>query len=194
MARPAFHRRRGGGGEVYDGVVFDDFEGAFMNETRCLKRALDFRVFCHAPESPEPVSATYGPSAAHLRVTPLGTATLPGQPGPNAASAFASAGGSAGQKGVEVVEVVAVGLEDSSSSMDRLQRTKLTVNSTVRSLWPQARTGGGNFAAAAAPRALFQLAGEYLECRSPPLPLVEALQRRPCTRATGPRPKWRPRR
>ena len=120
-----------------EGVFFDDYDDSFMNETRCLQRALDFRVYCHDAESPEAVSALYLPTAKHFSVRKMRAVD----------DTDAGSGGDGGAQ-------------------------SLTLNTTVRYLWPVSRAAP-SFAATAVPLALFDLAGEYLDCRSPPMPLVD---------------------
>jgi hypothetical protein len=141
------------------GIFFDEYDDAFMNETRCLQRALDFRVFCHATDSPEAVSALYAPTAKLFVVSQLGPTVHDAAASANAlvapppAAAAADAVNVAGNEGEEAVTFV--------------------FNSTVRTLWAVARAPPA-FASRAVPLALFHLAGEYLDCRAPPLPLVSA--------------------
>jgi tetratricopeptide (TPR) repeat protein len=141
-------------GTEFEGVFFDDYDDAFMNETRCLQRALDFRVYCHPADSPETVAAYYAPTAKHFTVNLLHEGAV----------------------------------EENVSSEESDQRLKLNkpievdvgnvdghsivLNSTVRALWTVSRSPP-SFSATAVPLALFDLAGEYLDCHSPPMPLVD---------------------
>ena len=136
-----------------------------MNETRCLQRALDFRVFCHAPDSPEAVSAFYAPTAKHFVVSKLDPSVhddaheallLP------PLTVVASADGDDDDSG-------AGNLEEDESGEDGEVAT-MVFNSTVRALWVVARAPPA-FPSVAVPLALFDLAGDYLDCRSPPIPL-----------------------
>lgn len=120
----------------YDGVFFDDFEGAFGNESKCLHRSVAYRAWCHPVDSPEWVAAIYAPSA--------------------------------------VVAVASEALPFSGATTDgRTVQTTSDVqfNSTVRTMWTISRASP--FADTAVSASLFELAGLYLDCRSPPLPLVD---------------------
>lgn len=135
------------------GVFFDDYDDAFMNETRCLQRALDFRVFCHAQDSPEAVSALYAPTAKLFVVSQLDPRV------DDANNALVA-------PPPEATAAEPVGAENNDG-----QAVTFVFNSTVRAMWPVARVPPA-FASRAVPLALFDLAGEYLDCRAPPLPLA----------------------
>ena len=128
-----------GGDSSYDGVWFDNFEGAFTNETKCLHRAAEYRAWCHAKDSPEWVSALYAPSAISSVVS----------------------------------EKIQVGDKDAEQTPKGAGEGGMEFNTTLRALWPVARSS--NFATVAIPTALFELAGMYLDCRSPPMPFVDGM-------------------
>jgi hypothetical protein len=143
-----------GNPEALEGVFFDSFEDSYFNETRCLQRALDFRVYCHPPASPEAVSATYAPTGKNFMVQKLG---------PIGAAASPRV---AVNIDVDPMADPPARVEAPTAEADD---GTLTVNTTVRLLGPQARAAP-HFAAAAFPLALLALAGDFLDCNAPPLP------------------------
>lgn len=66
--------------------------------------------------------------------------------------------------------------EDNTKSQEQIEVDvngghSIVLNSTVRALWTISRSPPA-FSATAVPLALFDLAGEYLDCHSPPMPLA----------------------
>jgi hypothetical protein len=147
------------GSGSFEGVFFDEFEDSFMNETRCLRRALEYRMYCHHPESPEAVVATYGPSGLHFLV-----------------NRFEISPGRAAHPSLEADQDPQDGAETEAAAIEAAagaakEAGGVALNTTVRDLWSVGRNPP-SFAGVAVPSALFDLAGDYLDCKSPPLPTL----------------------
>ena len=179
--------------DSYSGVFYDDHEGAFANETKCLHRAAEFRAWCHPKDSPEAVAALYAPSAISAVVTKQTLndddfedssttseikrsptldllermhAAQAVNPDPVAVKALLEK---------QALEAAAAAAEKKrvAAEKKRNEDTEITFNTTLRAMWPVSRAS--SFARMAVPAALFELAGMYLDCRSPPMPPLDGV-------------------
>jgi hypothetical protein len=157
-------------GTELEGVFFDDYSDSFMNETRCLQRAVDFRVYCHPPESPEAVAAFYAPTARHFAVHLMeGDDKAKEKDGDEGEEEQDLTANKALTSASKEDEGGNDGGDDSGEEEEDTSRKEVHLGTQARALWGQSRRGP-SFAFTAVPMALFELAGEYLDCRSPPLP------------------------